>query len=205
MERTKLLKNCIYLLIVTCIIVTISYSFIDKQVTFWINAHHLRTFRIFYYFTKIPEFFIAITPVIYVVVILRYSFYKMGALDTKSLVLANSIAITSFLKDFLKFVFGRYWPVTWSNNPSLLKNNLYGFHFFHRGAEYQSFPSGHAAIIFASLTVLWMIFPKLRWIYIILGILTVTGILGMNYHFVSDIVAGGVLGIIIAIYTVKLS
>lgn len=53
---------------------------------------------------------------------------------------------TEAIKEQLKFLFGRTWPETWSgNNPSFVRDGVYGFHFFHVGPDYNAFPSGHMA------------------------------------------------------------
>ena len=71
-------------------------------------------------------------------------------------------------------LFGRTWPATWTNNnPSLLRDRVYGFNCFHSGHGYSSFPSGQTAAVLAVGIVLT----------------------GANFHFLSDVIAGGFVGI----------
>jgi len=95
----------------------------------------------------------------------------------------------------LKFAFGRTWPETWiNNNPSLIGNGTYGFNPFHGGSGYNSFPSGHTTAVCAVAAVLWFAYPKLRPLWVLMVIAVGVGLIGADYHFVSDIVAGGFLG-----------
>ncbi len=107
--------------------------------------------------------------------------------------LAVLIAIT--FKSGFKQAFGRTWPETWvNNNPSFIKNGVYGFSPFHGGEGWASFPSGHTAAIGAVVGVLWWREPELRWLWALLMVLTGVGLIGGNFHFLGDVIAGGYLG-----------
>jgi membrane-associated phospholipid phosphatase len=108
------------------------------------------------------------------------------------------------VKQALKWTCGRYWPETWcGDNPSLIGNGDYGFHPFHIGRAYDSFPSGHAALVFALMAVLWFAYPRSRWLYGAVCTGLGVALVGMNYHFVSDVVAGAVLGGITGVYAAR--
>jgi membrane-associated phospholipid phosphatase len=107
-----------------------------------------------------------------------------------------SLMVAVVTKTQLKLIFGRTWPDTWiHNNPSFLRNGVYGFNFFHGGEEYASFPSGHMAVTCAVISVLWVYFPAARTIYTIIALAVGIGLVGANYHFLSDVFAGGFVGI----------
>ena len=107
-----------------------------------------------------------------------------------------SLMIADIMKEELKLAFGRTWPDTWlGNNPSFLRDGVYGFHFFHGGRAYASFPSGHMAVTCAVLSVLWFFYPAWRTVYVIVGVPVAAGLVGANYHFVSDVIAGSFVGI----------
>jgi len=107
-----------------------------------------------------------------------------------------SIIFTEGIKDFLKPVFGRTWPETWvHNNPSFIRNGVYGFNFMHGGSAYQSFPSGHMAAACTVISVLWIRYPRFRALYLIVGALVGAGLVGANYHFLSDVIAGAFVGL----------
>lgn len=205
MDKRKPLAITLWLLALTTALVIFCYFLIDKEVVLWLSQHSLRSYLIIKYMSEIPEIYIAVVPIIYLVIILRFSQDRWSLLDHKLLMFANTIAITQFLKAFFKFVFGRYWPETWTNSFFYIDENFYGFHPFHLGVQYGSFPSGHSATLLAGTSILWLLFPRLRWLFLILILLGESGILLMNYHFISDILAGGVLGFLVAYHIYYLS
>ncbi|MEI9982067.1 MAG: phosphatase PAP2 family protein [Aliidongia sp.] len=103
------------------------------------------------------------------------------------------VAVT--LKEQLKYAFGRTWPETWvNNNPSWIGDGTYGFFPFHKGPGWASFPSGHMTVITAPIGVLWGALPRLRIVWLALPIVVAVGLIGADYHFLGDIIAGSYLG-----------
>jgi membrane-associated phospholipid phosphatase len=123
-----------------------------------------------------------------------------GALTQKEsafLRICCAILIAAVLKEELKWVFGRTWPETWikpNPNPSFFGDGTYGFFPFHGGQGYASFPSGHTTAMSALAGALWFIAPKLRWLGVALVLAVAVGLLGADYHWLSDIMAGAALG-----------
>ena len=108
-------------------------------------------------------------------------------------------------KDELKYAFGRTWPETWTrNNPSLIRDNVFGFFPFHGGPGYASFPSGHTATICAVMTVFWICYPRWRPLYALAMAGVAIGLVGADFHFLSDVIAGGFLGLSVGWITVAL-
>lgn len=106
-----------------------------------------------------------------------------------------AVIFTEIMKNMLKFIFGRTWPETWvDNNPSFIGNGVYGFNFMHGGTAYQSFPSGHMAATCTVISVLWIRYPQFRWFYLIAGLFVGAALVGANYHFLSDVIAGAFIG-----------
>jgi membrane-associated phospholipid phosphatase len=73
------------------------------------------------------------------------------------------------------------------------------------GDDTGSFPSGHAARIAAFAAVFWLALPRGRWVYALLAAPMLAALVGMNYHFVGDVVAGSVLGALVGIWATRLS
>jgi membrane-associated phospholipid phosphatase len=116
-----------------------------------------------------------------------------------------STLATIVIKDQLKFAFGRTWPDSWGPGiVSFVRDNVYGFHFFHSGKSFESFPSGHAAVAAAVLSVAWILFPNIRVICAIGVIAVDIGLVALNLHFLSDVVAGSFLGASAGLFTVAL-
>jgi membrane-associated phospholipid phosphatase len=109
------------------------------------------------------------------------------------------------IKDQLKIVFGRTWPDTWAPGIlSLVHDGVYGFNFFHSGKSFESFPSGHATIVAAILSVLWLVFPELRLVWAICIVAVDCGLVALNLHFLSDVIAGSFTGFSVGLFTISL-
>jgi membrane-associated phospholipid phosphatase len=112
------------------------------------------------------------------------------------LALSLSILVALAINRAAKGVFGRTWPESWlGDNPSWIRDGVFGFFPFHGGPGWGSFPSGHTAVITTLATLLWIVWPELRILWTALVALVVTGLIGANYHFVSDIIGGIYLGL----------
>ncbi len=113
--------------------------------------------------------------------------------------LIATIALSSLVRVSAKVAFGRTWPETWINsNPSWINDNIEVFHPFSQSVAYHSFPSGHALFTFSLATVFWYHFPRLRPIWLACMLAVLIGQLGLNYHFLGDLLAGATLGTLIA-------
>ncbi len=103
-------------------------------------------------------------------------------------------------KEMLKYAFGRTWPETFvDNNPSWIGNEVYGFFPFHGGRGYAAFPSGHTTAIVAPCAVFSRHTRHLRFLCVLLPGLVVLGLIGADYHFVSDCMAGALLATAIGV------
>jgi membrane-associated phospholipid phosphatase len=113
--------------------------------------------------------------------------------------------IADVVKDQLKFIFGRTWPDSWGPFvTSLIQDGEYRFYFFSRSLSLGSFPSGHAAIAAAVLSVLWVFFPRLRTLFALAMATVAVGLVLLNLHFVSDVIAGAFVGTSVGIFTLSL-
>ena len=176
--------------------VVLAYFFADRQMAAALKPY-TGGVKLFPQMTHIvdllPPFAIICGAVIAGRALLRGS---LTAMEIALLRLCCAILIALAAKDFLKGAFGRTWPETWvCNNPSYFGNpSTYGFFPFHGGQGYASFPSGHTTAITAFAGSLWFLWPRLRWLGILLTLCVVIGLLGADYHWLSDIIAGGTLG-----------
>jgi membrane-associated phospholipid phosphatase len=114
---------------------------------------------------------------------------------------AASVLWASTFKTFLKFVFGRNWPETMHDKASFIRDGLYEFRLFSGGLGFESFPSGHMAVLTAICVMLAIRIPRLMPIVSALLVAGGSGLILMNYHFVSDVLAGGLVGYTTSILT----
>ena len=61
-----------------------------------------------------------------------------------------------------------------------------------------SFPSGHATLIFAALPLLFMTYPRQRWLFFIIALILALSRIYLGVHYVSDILAGMFIGLLAA-------
>lgn len=190
-------------LLICAVLVAICYLFVDRPVA-WFVHNHLAGWTFLHGPTYVPPILTQLAPwtAIAAAAWLAWS----GARGANNLfVLSLSPIVAVAVKDQLKWVFGRYWPETWiDNNPSLIQDHAYGFHPFHSGVAYESFPSGHTTIVFSLVSVAWILWPRLRPLWALAGPVIIAALVGSNYHFVGDTVAGAFLGSLTGVYVVRL-
>ena len=69
--------------------------------------------------------------------------------------------------------------------------------------DVDSFPSGHATSMFAVATVFTAFYPRGSWLFYPLATAVAVGRVYLGRHYVSDILAGAVVGSVIALYLVR--
>ena len=185
-------------------LVVLCYYLVDRPVARFVHGHGapLQGFR--RWTPLVSDGLKKVTPVAILLVLLWWVWKPGGRLQTVLLAVSANVVLVEVLEQYLKRVCGRYWPETWERNPSLIGSGDYGFHPFHGGPAYESFPSGHAAVICAALSILWLSYPRWRWVYAIVGGGVCTVLVGMNYHFVGDVIAGATLGSVTGVLMTRL-
>jgi membrane-associated phospholipid phosphatase len=51
------------------------------------------------------------------------------------------------------------------------------------------------AVTCAVIAVLWVYFPRMRTLWTLAGLAVAIGLIGANFHFLSDVIAGAFVGI----------
>jgi len=189
--------------------VLICYFWIDRPVAFFVYRHHINTIKVFRWLTYPPPEVQNWSALILTILVVRRTWGPFLRWQKVLLVACLSLIVADDFRISLGDVFGRYWPETWAHdNPSLIGTGTYGFHPFQRGDDIGSFPSGHACRILGFAAV-WMIaMPRSRTVQIIAIVLCapmLVSLVAMNYHFVSDVIAGSVLGGLVATYAAHLA
>jgi membrane-associated phospholipid phosphatase len=99
-------------------------------------------------------------------------------------------ALTASLSaELLKIIFARYRP------GLLIDAGLHGFAFWKAGYWFNSFPSGHAAVAFALYGALAFARPRRRRLAFGLAALVAASRVLLNLHYLSDVIAGALLGL----------
>ena len=199
MDETQLaarhIRAWLIALALTAAFCAISYAWFDRPIAFFVHRE-LGQPALLAHLPRISEWLVIAASGVFVLLGLRgLTGRPLSRLEAVFLLCGLSIIVAAAIKGELKFVFGRTWPETWTgNNPSPIRDGVYGFHFFQGGRGYESFPSGHTAAVCAAAAVLWQCYPRWRALYALAVILVVIGLIGSDFHFLSDIAAGGFVG-----------
>jgi membrane-associated phospholipid phosphatase len=191
--------------------VSVSVALIDRPVATWVHQH-LGSERFGWFTTtyfgpplKFGPFSLLASPAIAVGPLAAFVFailaiaavagWRPGIRSRMVVTLCASAFAANEINSFVKGLFGRTWPESWlGDNPSWIRDGVFGFFPFHGGQDWASFPSGHTTVIAAVAAILWVVLPKLKVAWAALVAVVVVGLIAGNYHFVSDVIAGLYLG-----------
>ena len=205
--RRLLVRTLIAIAVCTAAVLACCF-WIDRPVAFFVYRHHINTIRVFRWLTYPPPEVQNWSALVLAILMVRRAWGPFLHWQKVLLVACLSLIIADDFRISLGDVCGRYWPETWTHdNPSLIGTGTYGFHPFQRGDDIGSFPSGHACRILGFATVWLIAMPNNRTIQVVVILLCapmLLSLVAMNYHFVSDVIAGSVLGGIVATYAAYL-
>lgn len=177
--------------------VALCYQFVDRPVARFVHdnlrhggPHHLADLG------RLGDPLLPAACLIMVIAALRrLTARKLLRGETIAFQVTTAFVLATMLKDELKLLFGRTWPETWiEDNPSFIRDGVYGFNIGHGGNGFTSFPSGHMAGACAVLAVLAIALPAYRRVWTSLAVLSGLILIGTNAHFVGDVVGGACLG-----------
>ena len=199
----RLLPKSVIILAIGSLLFLICYFFLDRPIAEFVYHQKLNRFAIFKWFTYPPPVVQTWSPLVMTLLLIRMALTGKWSKVERTLFLSLlSLILADQFRESLQTLFGRDWPETWiDNNPSLIGTGAYGFHWFGGSEEFGSFPSGHAARTVAFFALSWIAFPHGRWLYVLLSLLICTGLIAMNYHFLGDVLAGAVLGMVVGMWT----
>src|SRR5213593_1479510 len=208
-EYCSLLRQTLVITALCIAAVLLCYFWIDRPVAFFVYRHHINRFQVFRSLTYPPPEVQNWSALVLTILVVRRAWGPFLRWQKVLLVACLSLIVADDFRISLGDVFGRYWPETWTHdNPSLIGTGAYGFHPFQRGDDIGSFPSGHACRILGFATVWVIAMPHSRIVQVIAIVLCapmLVSLVAMNYHFVSDVVAGSALGGIVAMYAAQLA
>jgi membrane-associated phospholipid phosphatase len=211
------MKALLVLWIIILPMIILSYLVIDRPLCDWVESHRVRQQLVADKKSPLSEVHQSVTghskdwksladwpPLVSNLspfLILVAAMMRRGRARDLLLFLGLSILLSYVLKSELKLFFGRDWPITWQGNVhSWIKDHSYGFHLFRSALNQtaestSSFPSGHAAIAFATFLPVGLMFRRaLPWC-LLAAICESAVMVMLNYHFLSDVLAGALLGI----------
>jgi membrane-associated phospholipid phosphatase len=198
----RLLRRTAVALLIAAALVVLCYFFVDRPVAYFVHDRGVSSYPVLKWLTYPPPVLQAWAPAVLVALVVRRAWGPFRHWEKALLAAAVGIVLADQFRESLAYLFGRYWPETWTDdNPSLIGDDAYGFHPFHGGSWYRSFPSGHMTRTVALAAVVWIAFPRWRWACVLGTIVEAVGLIGMDYHFVGDVVGGSFVGGTVGIYT----
>ena len=202
----KLLRRTLLGVVGCALVVVACYYFVDRPVAFFVHDHRIPRFEELRWLTEPPPLVQSWAPLLLVALAVRRAFGTWRNWQQALFVACVSLIVADQFRQSLGDLCGRYWPETWhDNNPSLIGTGAYGFHPFQVGDDVGSFPSGHSARIVGFASVFWLALPRWRWLCVVIAVPMLLALVGMDYHFVGDVIAGSVLGAIVGAWAARLS
>jgi membrane-associated phospholipid phosphatase len=183
--------------VLTVVLVVICYLWIDRPIA--LLAHDVHWMELLDAFRghRIPVVVAPLAGLMLLVLAVRAIMQRPLTRPYLVILLCSlSFFVAEGLKTYLKVAFGRTWPESWMGpHISFIRDGAYGFNPFHGGPAYTAFPSGHITAVCAVVSVLWVWYPRFRPLYVLSVLVTAISLVGINFHFVSDVIAGIFLGI----------
>lgn len=203
---TRIFRAWLAGLLISALLASISVTWLDKPIAILVHdtfgPRHYPDALINSPRLSIPLGSALVFAVFGVAALIGRNFSK---LEISILLCDIGVLAADAIKGQLKYVFGRTWPDSWDPQVlSFIRDGVYGFNLFHDGRSFESFPSGHAAVAAAVTSVLWMLFPRPRAVWAICLAAADSGLVLLNLHFLSDVVAGTFVGVSAGLFTVTL-
>ncbi len=183
--------------VISVLLAVFSYFVLDARIS--IFFYHLAVSYVVLrkYESHIPDL---LFPAVIVTTVLCWTVWYMWLakgiknVHTRFLQLCGvSVPLAYTAKTVLQYAFGRADPRLW-----LAHRQRVGLHWLPGGAGFPRFPSGHRAGFMAAAAELWLRYPRFRAVYASCAVLLGSALVATNYHFVSDVVAGAYLGVLVS-------
>jgi membrane-associated phospholipid phosphatase len=181
--------------IITLIAVLVSIRFLDRGIAVRV-MRFLQSIRSLHNATaEIPDILPHLVSAGTVLMWFLYFYLskkKISDIKIKFLRLAaTALPVAYLVKTFLQYGFGRTSARLWLTTHEPLK-----FTFF-REFGFGCFPSGHMTAFTAFGTAVWLFYPRYRRHVGIMLALLAGALITTDYHFLSDVIAGAYLGVLI--------
>lgn len=169
-----------------------SYFLFDKSIAYYFHEHIVSNMK--YYvklFSKLgqAEYYLIPSAILYLIYRKKDEFIKKA-----SMLVFSSVVISGIGINIIKVIVARYRP------PALFSDNLYGFSGFDFGFLVNSFPSGHSATAFSAYVALMLLFPRYKYLFLIIATLIALSRVFLAVHYFSDVLIGSLIGTLTSIY-----
>ena len=185
-------NNSLAIVIFTVTLFPLSFFYLDKLYLSWL--WEVKTSGSFIYAALdaiYPVINYASNGLSFIVIIIVFfilgRFFNKRLYETGALLCAG-FAVTGIVAQLLKHLIGRA-------RPRLTENLIMIGPSWKSGHD--SFPSGHTAIAFCFAYILSKYYPKYKALFYMLAVIVGVGRLKVPSHFLSDVLAGAVVGLLL--------
>ena len=177
------------ILLALVIFVVISYLYFDRPISLYFHNDNNSLEKIAHKVSALinPVFLLIALPILY---FLNKLFWKNAKLYEPLKLLVFALPFSFAVTKLCKLLLSRDRP------KRLFFDGTYGFQFLGHGDF--SFPSGHACVVGAIVGSLACFMPKYTWPLLFVGILISFSRVIAGDHFLSDVIAGAILGAIMS-------
>ena len=188
--------------ILVVLLVACSYYFLDKGIALYVKRVLISNARFRFFSTNIPDLLFPAVCAITGIAWAAYFYHVHKGIYNKHaqffLLIAIAVPLSFFLKSILKLGVGRIDARFW-----LLHPNVKEFHWFHGVWHYTGFPSGHMTVFSVLVIALSRFYPRYRPAYFGFLSALALALIATDYHFLSDIIAGAYLGLLVHDFTLQ--
>lgn len=202
MTTTFPLKSRIVVLLLSLSLTAISYYYLDTRIAHFVYQI-LSINLLIQTAADIPDLLlhivIAITAFSWVgyFILVRRGIHNR--LTDFMLACGTVVPMAFVAKTVFQYIFGRPNPYVW-----LFAHVPPHFYWFRDAEGYGCFPSGHMTVFTALMTTLSYYYPRYRLLYLGSLCLLALALIITVHHFLSDVVAGAVLGSMVAFINNKI-
>lgn len=119
----RLLQHTLVAMTVGALLVTLSFVFVDRPVAFFIHDHGISSYPVLKWLTYPPPYLQSWALAMLAMLMVRRSWGPFRRWERALLASAVGVVLADQFRESLAYLFGRYWPDTWTdNNPSLIQN-----------------------------------------------------------------------------------
>ncbi len=194
-DRSELVMLLLYSLPVTVLAVFCVY-YIDRPISLFVQTQLYASTFWSNLTSRLPDSLLMVVIFISAGSYILYFFRKVKHLyDTKTFLLkfmAITLPVSFIGKSLSKIVFGRIETRVWLQDPQ-----QYGFHWFYSGSHFSGFPSGHMVVFTTLAAAIWRFYPRHKKILCLSLAVLGALLIATNYHFLSDVICGTYLGLLI--------
>ena len=184
-------------IVAAALAIGISYLYLDewlaRAVMDFLRSKHLSPLGT----RRIPDLLFPLVCIATATMWIDYFLLKRSGRDGGKrrfvLLAATAIPLAYILKTLLQGVFGRGYTRKWLHH-----HGSSGFNWFHGDG---GFPSGHMLVFTAFFAAVWHHFPRYRVPSVLAVLLLGMALILTDYHFLSDVIAGACLGMLVTTMT----